>query len=90
MTEKETGNAQTGACVDVLPRCSSTGNSFCNGYTDREESENKKRKKKGCLPNIEECRPRSSLVWTRDRTRGSLEVFAGADYLIGSWFPGFR
>ena len=25
------------------------------GYNDREESENKKRKKKGCLPNIEEC-----------------------------------
>ena len=22
MTEKETGNAQAGACVDVLPRCS--------------------------------------------------------------------
>ena len=22
MTEKETGNAQPGACVDVLPRCS--------------------------------------------------------------------
>ena len=21
MTEKETGNAQSGACVDVLPRC---------------------------------------------------------------------
>ena len=29
MTEKETGNAQPGACVDVLPRCSPGMEFFC-------------------------------------------------------------
>ena len=50
---------------------SSAGNSYCNGYTDREESENKKRRNKwggSSLPKIEEC-------GQRDRTRGPLGVF---------------
>ena len=43
MTEKETGNAQPGACVDVLPRCYRG----LLGYTDREESANEKKRKEG-------------------------------------------
>ena len=57
---------------------SSAGNSYCNGYTDREESENKKRRNKwggSSLPKIEECGQRPSPLWTSDRTRGPLGVF---------------
>ena len=57
---------------------SSAGNSYCNGYTDREESENKKRRNKwggSSLPKIEECGQRPSPLWTSDRTQGPLGVF---------------
>lgn len=57
---------------------SSAGNSYCNGYTDREESENKKRRNKwggSSLPKIEECGQRPSPLWTSDRSRGPLGVF---------------